>query len=296
VGYKRLDAGRFYPIASWQLRPDHEKRRFPSHTTRMEVITYIAGSLFALFGLVSATVGTLGYKSLCIWTGFVAFCFAGLAGACWLQNSEWKKAPSGTLSPSFNYSITVENGWLSAARTMEDRWWLVFGDIACPVHGLWFIRVTNTGTTPIMIDSYSVDVLDNHNKWVSLTTMRANGAFYITPKDGDWTKASRLEIQQESFDRAISDKNIAPNETVRGWILLETAKGDLGAVELQARFHLKDVPGSDSIRPIELLNISDSAQPRSFKLIGKQDQDISQVKREFYSEVFPRKPKAGGQP
>ena len=182
---------------------------------------------------------------------------------------------------------------------MEERWWLLFGVlpgeiIACPVHGLWFVRVTNTGNTPIMIDSYSVDVLDNHNEWVSLTTMRANGALYNIPKDGGWTKAIRLEIQQQSFDQAVSDKNIEPGETVRGWILLETARGDFGSVALQARFHLKDVLGSDSIRPIEVLNFADSAQPRTFKRIGTQD--ISQAKREFYSEMFPLKPETRGKP
>lgn len=264
----------------------------------MEVTTYIAGSLFAIFALISATLGSLGHKSSCIWTGFVAFCFAGLAGACWLHDREWKRDSSVTLPRSFNYSVTVENGWLSPTRTMQGRWWLVFmipdgTYVASPVHGLWFVRVTNTGTTPIMIDSYSVDVLNNHNKWVNVPVMRANGAFYNTPKDDDWTKASRLEIEPESFDRAVSDKNIQPGETVRGWILLESANDDVGSVELQARFHLKDVLGSDTIRPIEVLN-SDSAQPRSLKQSGKQD--ISQAKRAFYSEVFPLKPKTGRNP
>jgi hypothetical protein len=66
----------------------------------MEVIAQISGLLFAITGLVSATLGTLHYRSPCIWTGFIALFLGGLAGASWLQDREWKKDAPQTNRPS----------------------------------------------------------------------------------------------------------------------------------------------------------------------------------------------------
>jgi len=142
-----------------------------------------------------------------------------------------------------------------------------------------------------MIDSYGVDVMDDHGKWMKCTTMQLGyGAVYNTPLDGDWSHSTQTVIEHESFDRAVNNNNIKPGETVRGWILLETPKGEFAKTAPQSRFHLRDSLGIESIRPVESLNVvagSESAQSRTMK-VGKKT-DISKAQREFYSEVFPLK-------
>ena len=71
------------------------------------------------------------------------------------------------VSPEPDFEIAVEAGWLHP-KSMDENFWLIHGDkkgsiIASPINGLLYIRFTNLGDTPIMIDSYSIEML-NSNK------------------------------------------------------------------------------------------------------------------------------------
>ncbi|PYI92056.1 MAG: hypothetical protein DME97_11450 [Verrucomicrobia bacterium] len=106
----------------------------------MDTALYVSGALFAVFSLISAIVGTLGHRSLSIWTGLAAFCFIGLAGACWLQDREWQRDVTKRRFPRFNervdeYRFTLGSGIIAHKLASElkagARWEpIVMGDKA----------------------------------------------------------------------------------------------------------------------------------------------------------------------
>ncbi len=81
---------------------------------------------------------------------------------------------------------------------------------------------------PIMIDSYSIDVLDGKEKWLRLVTINAHGGeVYNRGPTDDMKQARRSNIEQDTFDYAIANNNIEPHATVRGWVFVEAPESDL---------------------------------------------------------------------
>src|SRR5206468_8935059 len=97
--------------------------------------------------------------------------------------TRWGKTQS-SASPNaaqrkIGFAVAVEAGWLHP-KSMDENFWLIHGDkdgsmIASPINGLLYIRFTNLGVAPIMIDSYSIEVLDGKEKWLRLVAINAHG-------------------------------------------------------------------------------------------------------------------------
>ena len=198
---------------------------------------------------------------------------------------------NGEAIPSkIDFAVAVEAGWLHP-KSMDENFWLIHGDkdgsiIASPINGLLYIRFTNLGDAPIMIDSYSIEVLDGKEKWLRLVTINAHGgeAYNRGPTD-DMKQARRSNIEQDTFDYAITNNNIEPHVTVRGWVFVEAPEGDLQTVK-DARFNVTDILGNKAVRPIKLLTEEpQSIQPRLLH-VG-ETKDLSQARRQFYSEANP---------
>jgi hypothetical protein len=195
--------------------------------------------------------------------------------------------------PNLDFAVAVEAGWLHP-KSMDENFWLIHADtngaiIASPINGLLYIRFTNVGDAPIMIDSYSIDVLDGKQEWVKLVTIGAHsGEVYNRGSTEDMKQARRSNIEQDTFDYAIANKNIGPLDTVRGWIFVEAPDADLQGVK-DARFNITDILGNIAVRPIKVLTEeSQSIQPRLLH-VG-ETKDLSQARRQFYSEANPLKP------
>ena len=128
------------------------------------------------------------------------------------------------IPPKIDFAVAVEVGWLHP-KSMDENFWLIHGDkdgsiIASPINGLLYIRFTNLGVAPIMIDSYSIEVLDGKEKWLGLVTINAHGGeVYSRGPTDDMKQARRSNIEQGTFDYAIANNNIESYATVRGWVL-----------------------------------------------------------------------------
>jgi hypothetical protein len=98
-------------------------------------------------------------------------------------------------------------------------------------------------------------------------------------------QARRSNIEQDTFDYMIANKDIEPHHTVRGWVFVEAPEAGLeGGTE--ARFSVTDALGNKVARPIKVLTgESQSGQPRLLH-VG-ETKDLSQASRQFYSEVNP---------
>lgn len=189
-----------------------------------------------------------------------------------------------------DFEVALEAGWLHP-KSMDESFWLVHGDkkgltIASPISGLLFIRFTNLSDAPIMIDSYSIEVLNGKQEWVRLVTIDAHtGEVYNRGPTDDMKQACRSNIEQDTFDYAIANKNIEPNHTVRGWVFVEAPEAGLDGGK-EARFNLTDTLGNKTVRPIRVLTgESQSMQPRLLH-VG-ETKDLSQARKQFYSETHP---------
>jgi hypothetical protein len=192
--------------------------------------------------------------------------------------------------PKLDFEVAVEAGWLHP-KSMDENFWLIHGGsdgsiIASPINGLLYIRLTNLGDAPIMIDSYAIEVLNGKQEWVRLLTIDAHsGEVYNRGPIVDMRQASRSNIEQDTFDYAIANKNIEPYHTVRGWVFLEPPEADSESVK-DARFNISDILGNKAVRPIKVLTEeSQSIQPRLLH-VG-ETKDLSQARRQFYSEANP---------
>jgi len=172
---------------------------------------------------------------------------------------------------------------------MDENFWLIRGDkkgriIASPINGILYIRFTNLGDAPIMIDSYSIEVLSGKQEWVRLVTIDAHsGEVYNRGPTDDMKQACRSNIEQDTFDYAIANKNIEPRHTVRGWVFVEAPEAGLEGGK-EARFNVTDILGNKAVRPIKVLTgESQSVQPRLLH-VG-ETKDLSQARKQFYSET-----------
>jgi hypothetical protein len=192
------------------------------------------------------------------------------------------------ISHERDFEVAVEAGWLHP-KSMDESFWLIHGDkngliIVSPINGLLYIRFTNLGDAPIMIDSYSIEVLSGKQEWVRLVTIDAHsGEVYNRGPTDDMKQACRSNIEQDTFDYAIANKNIEPRHTVRGWVFVEAPEAGLEGGK-EARFNVTDILGNKAVRPIKVLTgESQSMQPRLLH-VG-ETKDLSQARKQFYSET-----------
>jgi hypothetical protein len=194
------------------------------------------------------------------------------------------------ISSERDFEVAVEAGWLHP-KSMDESFWLVHGDkegliIASPINGLLYIRFTNLSDAPIMIDSYSIEVLNGKQEWVRLVIIDAHsGEVYSRGPTDDMKQARRSNIEQDTFDYAIANKNIEPRHTVRGWVFVEAPEAGLEGGK-EARFNVTDILGNKAVRPIKMLTEeSQSMQPRLLH-VG-ETRDLSQARKQFYSVTHP---------
>ncbi len=235
-----------------------------------------------------------------MWLGFGA----GITTLCWIvwpalirqiapapKPSEISTpSTSKTAPPNLDFTVAVEAGWLHR-KSMDENFWMIHGDkkgsiIASPINGILYIRFTNLGDAPIMIDSYSIEVLNGKQEWVRLVTIDAHsGHVYNRGRTNDMKQTRRSNIEQDTFDYMIANKDLEPRHTVRGWVFVEAPEAGLESGK-EARFNVTDILGNKAVRPIKVLTGgSQSVQPRLLH-VG-ETKDLSQARRQFYSEANP---------
>src|SRR5207249_9115940 len=192
------------------------------------------------------------------------------------------------ISPERDFEVAVEAGWLHP-KSMDKRFRLIHSYkngliIASPINGLLYIRITNLGDAPIMIDSYSIEVLSGKQEWVRLVTIEAHsGEVYNRGRTNDMKQARRSNIEQDTFDYMSANKDIEPRHTVRGWVFVEAPEAGLESGK-EARFNVTDILGNKAARPIKVLTGgSQSVQPKLLH-VG-ETKDLSQARKQFHSET-----------
>src|SRR5262249_5310334 len=106
--------------------------------------------------------------------------------------------------------------------------WIIFqgsyGDTASPANMALFIRITNRQPSPASIERIKYEALGlNTGKWHTLVRLPLR---YLGCYGFDDLKGARLlDFSQNSFPAQIENRSIAPNQSIRGWDLLEYPDG-----------------------------------------------------------------------
>ena len=153
--------------------------------------------------------------------------------------------PSSRDDPVRTASFYVSTTWMS--RPIWPLMWFV--DEYHPgmkrvtqVHEAALIEFTNLKPVPIMIAAYAVETELPNGEWKRMEAVTPNSVTHGQVFFGEDLKRVR-EMKYWTFNSAIENKNIAPNETVRGWLIFQywyTGK---------RRFELKDTTGLVSTEP-----------------------------------------------
>jgi hypothetical protein len=88
------------------------------------------------------------------------------------------QSSANAVPPKLDFAVAIEAGWLHP-RSMDENFWMIHGDkkvslIASPINGTVYIQFTNLGDALIMINSYSIEVLNGKQEWVRLVTIDAH--------------------------------------------------------------------------------------------------------------------------
>jgi len=199
-----------------------------------------------------------------IWLSFgiASAALAVISYIVWPFQLPWTKPPQ-------THSFKVSAG--PTSNTPQERQWYVANGVNTPYHCAALISFKNLLPTPLLIESYTVEEEVSSDKWrrvdLQYVSMAGEdgGAFF----DGSVTDAD--EVIYTTFDQVISNKNIEPNETARGWIFLKRMWWTN-----PLRFTIEDSSGQYYSEFLQPSGIPNPVQPMMIT-IGRRHVNISAV-------------------
>ncbi|SRR6266480_586393 len=127
---------------------------------------------------------------------------------------------------------------------------------------------------------------ERQTRLVRLVNIDAHsGEVYNVGPRGDMKQALRSNIEQDAFDYLITNKDIEPSHTVRGWVFVENPAAGLESAK-EGRFTVRDVRGNETVRPIKVLT-GESQFDEPILLHVGETKDLTQASKQFYSEAKP---------
>lgn len=224
------------------------------------------------------------HKKFAVGIFFTAWVLVGLGVTIklWHEFSTESKPKGKTSKVTSKFSAVVEGGWVRP-KSMDEGFWMLVpfkSPAICPINGMIHLRFTNLSKSPIMIDSYEVELRFPERGWTKLTTMylTTGRQFFGRGPTDDFTQAKQARMEDRAFDSIIANKEIDPGHIVRGWVFLETIERSEDTNFLEARFRVN----GNLVEPLIGLK-EKSIQPITIKM--GESADLSKVSRQYYSNV-----------
>jgi hypothetical protein len=188
------------------------------------------------------------------------------------------------------FAVAAEHKFLRKNREIDAAgFWLLHApqgvQTLSPIPVAVHVRYTNLQPVASMIDRYTVEAQGSNNEWVRLS--RIDGRYGVIYWATNLNDAVRVAMVDGPFDLLLQNKNIQPNETVRGWIFLEIPPNVTIGDDPTWRFSVKDMLGVESTGPMpQLKKIEGEEGPVQgmglFQPIPPK-QDLSALPRRFYT-------------
>ncbi|MDT4955362.1 MAG: hypothetical protein QOJ02_3500 [Acidobacteriota bacterium] len=184
------------------------------------------------------------------------------------------------------FDVTIVTQLFHPARDMDGLYWLTSETrkTVSPVHIALIIRIVNNQPVRSMIESYSVEFLNN-DEWVELVHMNPRVGRLISPNSRG-EALLELNIMEEGLDYRLANRVIQPRETVRGWALFEIPPGYTVISPEPYRIHIRDTAGNELTKVVRTQTGSEFTQEAAIRSIGHAD--ISGYALKYYSEVYPQ--------
>lgn len=124
------------------------------------------------------------------------------------------KGPS-EIIPTEDRTFSVSHTW-TVNRADAVVIWFVQDNRVTPIYASMFVHFTNLKTVPLMILSHWIEHERPDGTWEPASLpYGAEGKLY-----NGVDRKNVTEVQYVTFDAAVQNKNIGPNETVLGWLLV----------------------------------------------------------------------------
>jgi hypothetical protein len=165
-------------------------------------------------------------------------------------------------------SFSIRSTWTDNPGS-ERKNWFVKDSVVTPFYAAMLVHFTNLKVVPVMILSYWVEQKMPDGTWKKVgLPFGMDGKFYHGP---DLKKVS--ELTYVTFDFAVQNRNVGPNETVMGWLFFTKP------LTSNIRFGFKDTLGNIAIEP--LTPIASEGWPTQPVMISvtKSTADISMLPR-----------------
>jgi hypothetical protein len=102
--------------------------------------------------------------------------------------------------------------------------WVERGGQLKPINIMFMLRLISRQNAASMLESFSVEMRVDMNKWVKLQKLSKGRIYYLAKSFRDckgFTEAHEMEFLSGFFEDAITKKNIQPGETVEGWVIFQ---------------------------------------------------------------------------
>lgn len=157
-----------------------------------------------------------------------------------------------TKSPKPDFIVNTDTVVVTPTRDGYPDFWMIHGvgddRVITPIFLAMYVHFTNQKETAHMIKNYSVESKLPHGDWRSVRVIDIRSGTLVSGTD-TLRQARVLEVKS-LFNSVIQNKNIAPHETVQGWIFAQIAKeGYSGTMRLR----VWDTVGSESVETIKIL-------------------------------------------
>lgn len=246
---------------SGQFATGHYVRRFEAHERICEFVFVVCALLLGGMSAFSA------HRLPIVWTTGIGLCAATLAFCFWFTDRELGNRTetraarqAGTFSARYTWS---ENRGDTVATWYATDW-----DVT-PIYCSLLVSFTNLEPHTILVESYIAEHQRKDGSWevVSLPFGTSHGKVFwgVDRKDV-------REAKYTTLDDAFEGKNIAPSETVRGWLFL--TKRFTGVLRLKIATSI----GESYTEPLTGMATGGwASQPMLFEKVGPPHLDISNL-------------------
>lgn len=268
----------------------------------MDVWIIVFAALAIIGGAILSFLGIIGdlknRQTLGLWILYATILFALTWAFLYFQKRIWDgqssagiKHGSGVETPKDNQTTSSEPFSIIGVtelgtdkRNSGSGLWIAHQSrigriVLSPIHRAIFIRLTNLQTLRSTIETYRVEVLNEHNVWIKLISITPQrGTVYW---GGDLSRARLIDTNQ-MLDVVIQDKIIIPKETIEGWAFFEIPE-DLGLWR-PMRIYVKDFGGAETTKDISITRTQGFIQYPNLDFSGVW-LDLRKYIQAYYSEV-----------
>jgi hypothetical protein len=137
--------------------------------------------------------------------------------------------------------FSVHSTWIEYSGPVAPDMWFVQSGTVTPVYAAMLIHFTNLRAEPTMIFANWLERQEPDGTWHNAGLRFGAKGQIFAGKD----RKDAVELRYETFDASVENRNIAPKETVLGWVFFTTP------LDRPTRFAYTDAEGIVSSEPIQ---------------------------------------------